>query len=66
MKSPDKGYQNGSKGIADDSNYIFLWLEPEDKNNQKKKNRFSFFQNFSWFQFYNSKLCMIMGIGIAS
>ena len=46
------------KGILGDSNNIFLWHESEDVN---KKD----FQNFSWFQFYIYKLCMIMGIAIA-
>ena len=50
---------NKRKGIFSDSNNIFLWHESEDK--QKK----AYFQNFSWFNFYVYKLCMIMCIGIA-
>ena len=42
------------KGIFTDSNNIFLWHESEDINEK------AYFQNFSWFQFYIFKLCMIM------
>ena len=41
-----------------DSNNIFLWYESEDIN----KN--AYFQNFSWFQFYVFKLCMIMCVSL--
>ena len=43
------------KGIISDSDNIFSW---------HKSNK-GYFQNFSWFQFYVYKLCMIMCIGIA-
>ena len=43
------------KGIFTDSNNIFLWHESEDINGKK-----AHFQNFSWFQFYAFKLCMIV------
>ena len=43
-----------SKGFSDFNN-IILWHESEDIN--KKKN--TYFQNFSWFQFYIYKLCII-------
>ena len=46
------------KGIVSDSN-IFLWHESEDIQLEKFH-----FQNFSWFQFYVYKLCMIMCTGI--
>ena len=52
-------YGNILKGIVSDSNNIFLWHESEDI--YKK----CYFQNFSWFQFYTYKLCMIMCIGSA-
>ena len=39
---------------------IFLWYESEDINQKKK----AYFQNFSWFQFYVLKLCMIMCISL--
>ena len=47
------------KGIVSDSNNIFLWQQLED-NNEK-----GYFQNFSSFQFFVYKLCMILCIGIA-
>ena len=38
-----------------DSNNIILWLELEDISKKK-----TYFKNFSWFQFYVYKLCMII------
>ena len=35
------------------------------KKKKKKKGKKVYLQNFSWFQFYVYKLCMIMCIGIA-
>ena len=46
------------KGIFCDSNNIFLWYESE---NIIKK---AYFQNFSSFQFYVFKLCMILCISL--
>ena len=45
-------------GIVSDSNKIFLWHKSENINKK------GYFQNFSCFQFYVYKLCMIMYIGI--
>ena len=47
------------KGIFTDSNNIFLWHESEDINVKK-----NLFLNFSWFQFYILKLCMIMCVSL--
>ena len=49
------------KGIVSDSKNIVLRHESEDINKKKK----GYFQNFSWFQFYVYKSCMIMCTGIA-
>ena len=38
---------------------IFLWYESEDINKKQ-----AYFQNFSWFQFYVLKLCMIMCVSL--
>ena len=64
------------KRIVNNSNNIFLWHESEDINKQtnkqtktkqnkqdKKQKTLSYFQNFTWFQFYVCKLFMIMCIG---
>ena len=48
------------KRIFSDSNNNFLWHESEDVNKEN-----TYFQTFSWFQFYIYKLCMILCIGIA-
>ena len=44
------------KQVFSDSNNIILWHESEDVNKKKTP----YFQNFSWFQCYVFKLCMIM------
>ena len=46
------------KGIVSDSNNMILRHESEDIN------RKGYFQNFSWFQFYVYKFCMIICIVI--
>ena len=61
LSEPSNAWPNTTelfKGIFSDSYNIFLWHESE---NIKEK---TFFQNFSWFQFYIFKLCMIMCVSL--
>ena len=63
--------QAGSCVINPNTKHYFDLITPESLDLLKFNaisdflRHFAYFQNFSWFQFYIYKLCMIMCIGIA-